>query len=144
MHFLLEKELSFSLMYIFPWKVHFLLSQKAQRKWYKHQNLSRKNKTKQKKNWRQTIKTITNEFECFDVRPLLCNFCFFLQQKNNKSCTALFLLISCLKMYNKKISHALLFWYKYMYRNYCFRRKQHSFAACDAAPAASILYNICL
>ena len=44
---------------------------------------------KQNKNWRQTIKTITNEFECFGVRPLHCNFYFFLQQKNNKSCVAL-------------------------------------------------------
>ena len=36
----------------------------------KTSNLSCKNKTKEKKkNWRQTIKTITDEFECFDVRP---------------------------------------------------------------------------
>ena len=34
-----------------------------------------------KKNWRQTIKTITNEFKHFDVRPLHCNSCFFLQEK---------------------------------------------------------------
>ena len=27
-----------------------------------------------------------------------------------------------------------------MYRNYCFRRKRHSYAACDAALAASLLY----
>ena len=26
----------------------------------------------------------------------------------------------------------------YMHHNYCFRRKQHSYAACDAALAASI------
>ena len=44
----------------------------------------------------QTIKTITNEFECFDVRPLKCNCCFYLQQQNNtalfyKSQTAFFL-----------------------------------------------------
>ena len=51
-----------------------------------------KNKTKQ--NWRQTIKAIKNEFECFDVSLLHCSSCFFLQQQNNKSCTALFLLIS--------------------------------------------------
>ena len=64
-----------------------------------------------KKNWRQTIKAITNEFECFDVRPLHCNFLLFTTKKNNKSCTALFLLISCLKTYSNKFSHALLFWY---------------------------------
>ena len=27
----------------------------------------------------------------------------------------------------------------YMHHNYCFRRKQHSYAACDAALAASII-----
>ena len=94
---------------------------------------------KKRKKRRRTIKTITNEFECFDVRPLHCNSCFFLQQKNNKSCTALFLLISYLKyMYNNKFSLALLFWYKFMHRNYCFRRKQHSYAACDAALSKDI------
>ena len=85
-------------------------------------------------------KTIRNEFECFDVKPLRCNFCFFLHQKNNKSCNALFLLMSCLKLYNNKFSHALLFWYKYMHRNYCFRRKQHFYGTCDTALAASMEY----
>ena len=141
MHILLEKGLSFSLVYIFPWKVHFLVSQNAQRKWYKHQNLSSKNKTKQTKNWRQTTKTITNEFECFDVRPLHCNFCFFLQQKSSKSCTELFLLISCLKIFIYKFSNALLFWYKYVHRSFCFRLMQHSYAACDAALAATKTNN---
>ena len=28
-----------------------------------------------------------------------------------------------------------------MDRNYCFRRKRHSYAACDAALAASLYYN---
>ena len=35
------------------------------------------------------------------MRPLHCNFCFFFKQKNNKSCTAVFVLILCLKIYNK-------------------------------------------
>ena len=49
-----------------------------------------------------------------------------------------FLLISCLKIYNNKFSHALLFWIIHVHHNYYFRRKQHSYAACDAALAASI------
>ena len=36
------------------------------------------------KNWRQTIKTITNEFECFDVKPLHCNFSSFHKQKTTR------------------------------------------------------------
>ena len=46
-----------------------------------------------------------------------------------------FLLISCLKIYNNKFSH---YFELYMHHNYYFRRKQHSYAACDAAFAASI------
>ena len=29
-----------------------------------------------------------------------------------------------------------------MHRNYCFRRKQHSYAACDAALAASLFLTV--
>ena len=39
---------------------------------------------------------------------------------------------------NDKFSHALIFWYKWMHRNYCLRRKRHYYAARDAALAASI------
>ena len=42
-------------------------------------------KTKQnKKNWRRTIKTITNEFECFDVRPQHCIFSSFYNKKQQE------------------------------------------------------------
>ena len=85
---------------------------------------------------------MTNEFECFDVRPLHCNFCFFLQQKKATRNNCAFLLISCLKIYNSKFSHALFFWYKYTHRNYCFRHRQHSYAACNAALAASTIIYI--
>ena len=44
-------------------------------------------------------------------------------------------------IYNSKFSHALLFWYKCMHRNYCFRCKRHSYAACDAALAASLFWK---
>ena len=98
MQILLEKGLSFSLVYIFRWKVHFFLSQKAQR-----MVKTSKFVLQRQKNWRQTVKTI-----------------------------------SCLKIYNNKFSHALLFWSKCMHRNYCFRCKQHSYAACDAPLSASI------
>ena len=82
--------------------------------------LSRKNKTKN--NWCQTIKTITNEFECFDVRPLYCNFASFYNKKQQELYCAFSTNIMLKNIYNNKFSHALLFWYKYMYRNYCFRR----------------------
>ena len=36
----------------------------------------------------------------------------------------------------------MLFYFElYMHHNYYFRRKQHSYAACDAALAASLYYN---
>ena len=105
--------------------------------------MSRKNKTKQnEKNWRQTIKKITNEFQYFDVRPLHCNFGFFLQQKQQELYCAFSTLTSCLKIYNNKFSRALLFWIKHMHRNYCFWRMQHSYAACDAALTASVYINV--
>ena len=87
-----------------------------------------------------------------EIWPLSLNIIFFFfffyikiayasfYNKNNKSCTALFLLvISCLKIHNNKFSHTLLFWYKYMHRNYCFRHKRHSYAACDAVLAVSLI-----
>ena len=141
MHILLEKGLSFSLVYIFPWKVYFFLSAKAQMVNGKNIKTclakTKQNKTK-KKNWRQLIKTITNEFKCFDVRPQHCNFSSF-YNKNSKSCTVLFLLISCLK-YIITNSHMLYYFDINTCIVYCFRRKQHSYAACDAALAASIIY----
>ena len=101
MHILWEKGLSFSLVYI-SMKSTFPCKPERSEKMVK----TSKFVSQKKKNWRQTIKTITNEFECFDVRPPLhCNFCFFLQQKSNKSCTELFLLISCLKIFNYKFNY---------------------------------------
>ena len=70
-------------------KSTFPFKPESSEKMVKTSKLVSKRQKKRKKR-RQTIKTITNEFECFDVRPLHCNSCFFLQQKNNKSCTALF------------------------------------------------------
>ena len=65
-----------------------------------------------KKNWRQTIKTITNEFECFDVRPLYCNFASFYNKKQQELYCAFSTNIMLKNIYNNKFSHALLFWYK--------------------------------
>ena len=62
----------------------FPFKSESPEKMVKTSNLSCKNKTKQKKNWRQTIKTITNELECFDVRPLHCNFSSFYKQKQQE------------------------------------------------------------
>ena len=64
--------------------VHFLLSQKAQRKWKKTSKFVSQKQNKKIINWRQTIKTITNEFECFDVRPLHCNFSSFYNKKQQE------------------------------------------------------------
>ena len=114
-------------------KSKFVFKLESSEKMVKTSKFVSQKQNKTKKNWRQTIKT--SEFECFDVRPLPCNFFSFFKQKTRS--TALILLISCLKIYHNKFSHALLFWYKYMHRNCCFRLKQHSYAACDAALAAS-------
>ena len=61
----------------------------------------------------------------------------FYNKKTTRVVTVLFLLISCLKIYNNKFSHALLFWYKYLHRNYCFRRKQHSHTTLSLNPNLS-------
>ena len=133
---MLEKGLSFSLEYISSLKVQArTLGESDKTSTFVAQKQNKKKLTSNKK-------TITNEFRCFDVRTPYCNLCFFLQQKNNKSYTALFLLISCLNKYNNKFSHALLFWFKYIHCNYGFRRRQHSYAACDGALAASKFINV--
>ena len=69
--------------------------------------LSKKQNKRKKR--RQTIKTITNEFECFDVRPLHCNFSSFYNKKQQElyyACSTNIML----KIYIiTKFSHALLF-----------------------------------
>ena len=87
-------------------KSTFLFKPESSEKMVKTSKFVSQKQKKTKKKMTSNKKTITNGFKCFDVRPLHCNFSSF-YNKNNKSCTALFLLISCLKIYNNKFSHAL-------------------------------------
>ena len=66
--------------------------------------------------------------------PNLTSFSFSFYHDNHQQPIK----ISCLKIYNNKFPH-VLFFELYMHRNYCFSRKQHSYAACDAALAAKMI-----
>ena len=62
-------------------KSTFLFKPESSEKMVKTSKFVSQNKTKK---LTITIKTIKNEFKCCDVKPLHCNFCFFLQQQKQQ------------------------------------------------------------